>query len=360
MFPAGQVAGARRQVDMEVLFRKVFPVWAARHPGNQGAACVGEGLPGIAVSVGGIAHGLLHRHTGVGLARLHQFQRPRVVRSVTGQYLHGSDQLRVGIHHNCRLVSVEPFTAALVAVAHLRVMHRHHPVPAHTVPEIHSVISALHVLEQQLPQQLRRRHYLLTLGAILGQLPLRLARQFQQPVRVSPNPGQQGSARPLVRPVYGRFSLDAGDLVPPISLGFGPFPDADSLNLRQSPQQLDDPVGQQIVSVPNRPPAQDVGRVQPPPSCSASSGSPIPGQSAGLDSNTSRTLSCRISWAWNTCNVLLAKGLVLHLNPQRHLPADVEVRSGLGLGVAHLVVGLEQESRGQQLGGTLSRPLSAQ
>ena len=60
-------AGARLQVNMEVLFRKVFPVWAARHPGNQGVACVGEGLPGVAVSVGGVAHGLLHRHTGVVL-----------------------------------------------------------------------------------------------------------------------------------------------------------------------------------------------------------------------------------------------------------------------------------------------------
>ena len=71
---------------MEVLFRKVFPVGAARYPGCQRTARVGEVLPGIAVSVGGIAHGLLQRHSGVGLARLHQFQRPRVIRSVAGQY----------------------------------------------------------------------------------------------------------------------------------------------------------------------------------------------------------------------------------------------------------------------------------
>ena len=70
-------AGARLQVDMEVLLGKVGPVGTPRHPGNQDASRVGEGLPGTAVAVGGIPHGLLHRHTGVVLRQaqhlLHQF-----------------------------------------------------------------------------------------------------------------------------------------------------------------------------------------------------------------------------------------------------------------------------------------------
>ena len=45
-------------------------------------ARVGEGLTGTAVAVSGVAHGLLHRHTGVGLTLFHQFQRPQVVGSV--------------------------------------------------------------------------------------------------------------------------------------------------------------------------------------------------------------------------------------------------------------------------------------
>ena len=69
---------------MEVIFRKVRPVGAARHPGNQGAARIGEGLPGIAVAIGGIARGLLHRHTGVALAPLHQFQRPELSGALPG------------------------------------------------------------------------------------------------------------------------------------------------------------------------------------------------------------------------------------------------------------------------------------
>ena len=58
-------------------------------------------------------------------------------------------------------------------------MHRHHPVLAHSLFQAHlaTVISgsssiavvvhvALHVLEQQLPQQLRRVNYRLPLGAV--------------------------------------------------------------------------------------------------------------------------------------------------------------------------------------------------
>ena len=47
---------------------------------------------------------------------------------------------------------------------------------AHHVLEADSVISAFHVLEQQLSQQLRRRHNPLALLTILRQIPLRLPR----------------------------------------------------------------------------------------------------------------------------------------------------------------------------------------
>ena len=46
----------------------------------------------------------------------------------------------------------------------------------------------------------------------------------------------------------------------------------------------------------------------------------------------------------------LGKWSILNLNPQRHLPADVEVSPGLGFSVADLVVGLQQEGSGQQAG----------
>ena len=215
-------AGSLLQVNQEVLLGEVGFVRASRHPGNQGASRVGEVLPGISVAISRIAQRLLHRHTGSGLAPLHQFQGPQVVRSVARQYLHGRDQLRVGVHHNRRLMPVEPSAAALVAVAHLRVMHRHHPVLGYAVLEADSIAVALHVLEQQLPQQLRRRHDALPLRAALRQFTLRLPRHLQQPVRVGHDLTQQGGTRLAVGPVGGRLSLDAGAQVPPVPPGLGP------------------------------------------------------------------------------------------------------------------------------------------
>ena len=156
----------------------------------------------------------------------------RLSGALPGKTFHGSDQLGAGVHHNRRLVPVEPTAAALAPVAHLRVTHRHHPVPAHPVPEAHSVTGALHVLEQQLPQQFRCRHYLLAPGAVLRQFPLRPSRQFQQPVRIGHNPGQQRCPRPLAAPVDGGLALHAGGKVGPVSPGLAPFPDADFLSLR--------------------------------------------------------------------------------------------------------------------------------
>ena len=46
----------------------------------------------------------------------------------------------------------------------------------------------------------------------------------------------------------------------------------------------------------------------------------------------------------------LGEGPVLHLNPQGYFPAEVKVGPSLGLGIADLVVGLEQKGRRQQAG----------
>ena len=122
--------------------------------------------------------------------------------------------------------------------------HRHHPVPAHPVLEADSALSPFHVLEQQLPQQFRRRHDPLALLTVLRQLSLRLPRQLQQPVRVCHNLGQQRRPRRPVGPVDGRLALHAGAQVSLIFPGLGPFPDRSLLHRRQRPQQFDDPVGQ--------------------------------------------------------------------------------------------------------------------
>ena len=97
------------------------------------------------------------------------------------------DQLAVGVHRR-RLVPVEAPALALVVVAHLGMVHRHDAVLAHSAFQAHLGVSiitgvvvstdALHVLEQQLSQQLRPVNYGLPLGAVHGQPCLSLSYQL--------------------------------------------------------------------------------------------------------------------------------------------------------------------------------------
>ena len=79
-----------------------------------------------------------------------------------------------------------------------------------------------------------------------------------------------------------------------------------------------------------------------------------------LDSNTSRTLSCRISWARNTCSVLLAKG-----RSSASIPSATfhrRSKSARAFASASLTLSWDWSSSAvaSRLGGTLSRPLSGQ
>ena len=77
-----------------------------------------------------------------------------------------------------------------------------------------------------------------------------------------------------------------------------------------------------------------------------------------LDSNTSRTRSCRISWARNTCSVLLAKGRSSTSIPRATFQR--RSKSALPLASASLTLSWDWSSSAvaSRLGGTLSRPLS--
>ena len=66
-------------------------------------------------------------------------------------------------------------------------------------------------------------NYLLALSAVLRQLPLRLPRQLQQPVRVGHNLGQQRRPGPFVAPVDGGLAFHAGTQVSMVSLTLRPL-----------------------------------------------------------------------------------------------------------------------------------------
>ena len=182
---------------------KVLPVGTARRFGHQPAprpaAAQVWRVPPSPLAAAPMASSTTR--AGTRFALLHQFQCSQIVGSVAGQHVHGDDQLGDGVHDDGCLVPVKPSPAALVPVAHLWVVNRQQPVPAHPIPEAHPVISmssnsasaalALDVLEQQLSPQLRPIHYALPRGAVLRQLRPRRPRQFEKPVRVGHYLSQQ-------------------------------------------------------------------------------------------------------------------------------------------------------------------------
>ena len=100
------------------------------------------------------------------------------VPGVARQHVHRGDQLGVGVHRYSGFVPVKATPRALVAMAHLWIVHRHVPVLAHSVLQAHPAVrviitsavrAALHVLEQQLSQQLRRVNYRQLLRTVGGQ-----------------------------------------------------------------------------------------------------------------------------------------------------------------------------------------------
>ena len=118
---------------MEVILGEVLPVGTPRHFGHQLASRISESLPRPTVAVGGVAQGCGNQDLSIGFTLFHQVQCPQIVGGVAWQHVHRGNQLGVRVHHNGRLVPVKALAAALATVAHLWIMHRHHPVPAHTL-----------------------------------------------------------------------------------------------------------------------------------------------------------------------------------------------------------------------------------
>ena len=165
----------------------------------------------------------------------------------------------------------------------------------HTVREFHESWSS------SSPMQFRRSHNPLpSTSAVLGQFP---AAPAETTPRAGPRQPQSQPAAPKSTPAGlapGRWlasPFDAGAQVSLISPGLGPFPDIDSLQLRQRPQQFDDPVESIDCRCPSPRPApgcwivSNATRIP-----QLLSGSPTPGPAADWTRITSvAPLSCRIS-----------------------------------------------------------------
>ena len=134
-----------------------------------------------------------------------------------------------------------------------------------------------------------------------------------------------------------------------VSLTLRPLSDVDALQLCQRSRQFDDPVGQQVAGVLHRATPQDVGRVQRHLHTAPFQIPRLPGQSqTGLEHLPHLVVQDQLGAKY--LQRALGEGTLFHLNSQGRFPPEVKVGPGLGLGVAHLVLGLEQQGRRQQAG----------
>jgi hypothetical protein len=104
------------------------------------------------------------------------FQGTLIILRVASQYTRRRDNLGVGVLHHRPHVTIESLAPALSAVAHLRVVDRRDTVSAHPLLQCGAFLLALHILQQQLPQQFGRLNYLLALRALYRESPLTPAR----------------------------------------------------------------------------------------------------------------------------------------------------------------------------------------
>ena len=183
--PLGQVDGT------QVILGKVLPVGPSRHSGRPGPASRMRRRPAWYRHPHrrNVAHGFLHRHTGVGLALLHQFQRSQVVH---GALPGNTSTAVINWESVCRTTmaafvirrtvyccscgrGASPGHAPTSSGSRLTPSLRFTPSSVRSTSPVRGRGQAL---EQQLPQQFRRRHYLLPLSAVLPQfLRLRLPRR---------------------------------------------------------------------------------------------------------------------------------------------------------------------------------------
>ena len=281
--------------------------WGAPAPGQSGCV-VGEGLPGIAFRRPAPPPPA-HRYW------LHSV--PPVPRPpgcpVAGQYLHGRDR-----RPPQRLVPVEPPTAALVAVAHLRVMHRHHSVLAHPVLEANTLAGASTSWSSNCPS-----------NSAAGRCPAAQdcppAGLLFQTVRVGHNRGQ--------RPARARLRRSMADSPLMLEPRYrSPWPTTSDPSTAANARKSRPPTG---CRCPSPRPAPGYSSCPAPPPSHVFSGSPTAEPGAGW--TRTPPAPCR---GESTGPGTPGRRDGLQSIPRATFP--VEVGSGLGLGVAHLVVGLQQ------------------
>ena len=148
-------AGKMGLCAMDTTCRVTCPAGQVQAPATRSMAksslgkCLLSGLPGTRagsfrpaspkswrvppVAICSVSHGLTHQRPSADPALLYRAQCTRTVPGFARRQVRHRDQPGVGVHHHRSLVPINTVSAALMAVAHFRVMRRHDPVLAHPV-----------------------------------------------------------------------------------------------------------------------------------------------------------------------------------------------------------------------------------
>jgi len=226
-------------------------------------------------------------------------------------------------------------------------MHRHHPVGADALPERRPLRPALDVLQQQARQQGGRPMQACALRGVGRQAGERVPGHVEQAVGVGDDALQEHLPRLEVVPVDRRLALQARPEVAGQAVRRRPALRGTTGQRGQGSHELADPVGQQVVGVLDRAPAQDEARVQ----HGRDRARPEVARPAGegqapLEDGPHLVVQDQLGA--EQLQGALGEGALLQADAERHRPAQVEVGPRLGLLVGDAVVGLQQQRRRQQ------------
>jgi hypothetical protein len=241
-------------------------------------------------------------------------------------------------------------------VAHLGVVDGDHPIRAHPCPEGDPVLRALDVLPEQLRQQCRCLAHSGGFGLFRRQTRERALGEGEQAVGVGDDRLEEGPPRRRVVPIDPRRPLETRPTVPPEVVRQCPLLWRTVFPRGQGAQQQHDAVGEEVVGVLDRAPAEDIARVQGGGDPAALEIAHLPGEGQALLEDGADLL-VQDQLRAEELQGALGKGARLQADTQRHLPAQIEVGARLRLVVGHVLEGLEEQRGRQQARGDTWPPV---
>jgi hypothetical protein len=345
------------QINLEVVLGEkglVAPLGDLR---IQSALRVGKLLASLAIAEGTIPDRLCDLHVRIPLRLLDDFQGLLAVLGIPGRDRRFADQLARGVDGDDLLGPVEASRRALASVPHLGIVDRHDPVGAYSVVKNRSVRAPLDVLQQDLRRQACRFDQAGSPAIGGWEVGECGPRHVREPIRVGADLLQEGLAGPGIVLIDRGVAFPAGSDVAADGVG-------DSVLLRRhpdlrgrGPDQLDDPLGEEVGGVPHCAAPEDGTRVQDRFDLAALEVTGPTGEGQALPEDGAHFVVDDELCPKELQGALGERTLVA-ATPQGDLPAQTESGARRRLLVGDRSCVWRGRTVASTLGGTLGRPLS--